>query len=141
MSERLTDEGYRAWIDDGSPNELEGWAIILSLRAENERLTRERDAASKLWRSIAETDSAGVRELRGENDQAYSYAVGFLRAFIDNNDQRQVEPLPTLTGVLTQIDNATTITKSLRAENERLREELRIARMHPYGAALKDAPQ
>ena len=33
MSERLTDEEYRAWIDAGSPNELEGWAIILALRA------------------------------------------------------------------------------------------------------------
>jgi len=38
MSERLTDEEYRAWIDAGSPNELEGWALILALRAENERL-------------------------------------------------------------------------------------------------------
>ena len=64
---------------------------VVALRAENEELRRELDAASRLWRGIAETDSAGVRELR--------------------------------------------------AENERLREELRIARMHPYGAALKDAPQ
>ena len=53
MSERLTDEGYRAWIDDGSPNELEGWAIILSLRAENARL---REALNFLmttrWKSV-----------------------------------------------------------------------------------------
>ena len=43
MSERLTDEEYRAWIDAGSPNELEGWAIILALRAENERLREALD--------------------------------------------------------------------------------------------------
>jgi hypothetical protein len=29
----MTDDEYRAWIDAGSPNELEGWAIILALRA------------------------------------------------------------------------------------------------------------
>ena len=33
MNERLTDEEYRAWIDAGSPNELEGWATVLALRA------------------------------------------------------------------------------------------------------------
>ena len=44
------------------------------------------------------------RELR----EAYGYAVRFLHAFIDNNGLRQVKPLPTLCGVLTQIDNATT---------------------------------
>ena len=53
MSERLTDEQYRAWIDAGSPNELEGWAIILALRAENERL---REALNFLmttrWKSV-----------------------------------------------------------------------------------------
>jgi hypothetical protein len=41
MSERLTDEEYRAWIDAGSPNELEGWAIILALRARVGQLEEE----------------------------------------------------------------------------------------------------
>ena len=61
--------------------------------------------------------------LRAENERAHSYAVGFLRSFVSqhfppNPDWR---PLPDLLGVLTQIDNATTITRDLRAENERLR--------------------
>ena len=81
---------------------------------------------------------AEAGRLRAENDRAYSYAVGFLRAFIDNNDQRQVEPMPTLTGVLTQIDNATTITKSLRAENGRLREALEFLMKTKWKSVDKD---
>jgi hypothetical protein len=38
MSERLSDEEYRAWIDAGSPNALEAWAIIIALRAERAKL-------------------------------------------------------------------------------------------------------
>ena len=38
MSERLSDDDYRAWIDAGSPNALEAWAIIVALRAEREKL-------------------------------------------------------------------------------------------------------
>ena len=38
MSERLSDDDYRAWIDAGSPNALEAWAIIVALRAEHAKL-------------------------------------------------------------------------------------------------------
>ena len=88
------------------------------------------------------------RELR----EAYGYAVRFLHAFIENNDMRQVEPLPTLCGVLTQIDNATTVTTALRARVAKLEAALKDVRIDfemwhektsiaKIDAALKDAPQ
>ena len=128
MSERLTDEQLRDWRDEAeigammSPFEtLSVLDALVALRAENERLTKQRDAASKLWRGIAETDSAGVRELRGENER--------LREDLIAECERRDEIIATMLRgcVLTQIDNATTITKSLRAENERLREALKEA--------------
>lgn len=44
--------------------------------------------------------------------EAYGYATRFLQTFCESNSLGQVEPLPTLCGVLTQIDNATTITRA-----------------------------
>ena len=53
MSERLTDEEYRAWIDAGSPNELEGWAIILALRARVAKLEAALTDDKERWFEIA----------------------------------------------------------------------------------------
>ena len=52
MSERLTDEEYRAWIDAGSPNELEGWATVLALRARVAQLEALLTEQEDHWRWI-----------------------------------------------------------------------------------------
>lgn len=86
------------------------------------------------------------RELR----EASSFAARFLHAFIENNDMRQVGPLSTLCGVLTQIDKATTITAALRARVAKLEALLKEAdlkmeilsdQITKFRAAIKDAPQ
>jgi hypothetical protein len=51
--------------------------------------------------------------------EAYGYATRFLQAFCENNSLRQVDPLPTLCGVLTQIDSATTV---INAKDARIAE-------------------
>jgi hypothetical protein len=80
--------------------------------------------AARAQARAALSSAASARE---EAREAYGYAVRFLHALIDNNAMQQVEPLPTLCGVLTQIDNATTGIAS-SAREEALREALRKAR-------------
>jgi hypothetical protein len=54
MSERLSDEEYRAWIDAGSPNALEAWAIIIALRAERAKpRPSDEERAARLAADIA----------------------------------------------------------------------------------------
>lgn len=67
-----------------------------------------------------ENDQA--RELR----EAYSYATRFLRAFCEINGLEPVEPLPTLCGVLTQIDNATTLISKQFARLRKLERALHV---------------
>ena len=78
--------------------------------------------------------------LRAENERAYNYAENLLRSFVSqhfppNPDWR---PLPDLLGVLTQLDNASTITRDLRAENERLLEALEFLMKTKWKSVDKD---
>jgi hypothetical protein len=59
MSERLSDDEYRAWIDAGSPNALEAWAIITALRAELEQA-----------RAVNELGQAALRYVEEQRDSA-----------------------------------------------------------------------
>ena len=63
-----------------------------------------------------------VDGLRAEIAAAYDYAMHFLQVFCENNLLGRVDPLPTLCGVLTQIDNATTVIRARDAEIAALRE-------------------
>jgi hypothetical protein len=61
-------------------------------------------------------------DLRAQNADAYGYAKRFLEAFVAENfpPNPDWKPLPDLMGVLTQIDNASTIASDLRAQNAEL---------------------
>jgi hypothetical protein len=65
-----------------------------------------------------EVQSGATDVMRAERDEAYGYATRFLAAFCENNSLRHVKPLPTIGGVLTQIDNATTVIGAERAKLE-----------------------
>ena len=82
MSERLTDEEYRAWIDAGSPNELEGWAIILALRAENERL---REALE--WYAAESDEKFQIVDSKGEAIANFQSFTSRARAALKDTPQ------------------------------------------------------
>ena len=86
------------------------------------------EAAHKIWadlqtRAEASTEPAGAMEerivaLTAERDESYKYARNLLVAFVNKhcNPVPHFAPLSDLLGVLTQIDNAMTVTDRLTAE-------------------------
>ena len=80
---------------------------------------------TKIARLVADPHADETAALRAELSEAYGYATRFLQAFCENNGLRQVKPLPTLCGVLTQIDNATTAPRARVAKLETALQEAR----------------
>ncbi len=73
---------------------------------------------------------ARVAELEADRDKAYRYAKRFLSFFVEQNfpPNPDWKPLPDLMGVLTQIDNASTIARDLRVRVTKLEAALEEAR-------------
>ena len=65
---------------------------------------------------------ARVAKLEAAKEEAYRYAENFLRSFVSQHfpPNPDWKPLPDLLGVLTQIDNASTIARDYRARNAKL---------------------
>jgi hypothetical protein len=63
-----------------------------------------------------------IGRLEAQNADAYGYAKRLLEVFVAENfpPNPNWKPLPDLMGVLTQIDNASTIARDLRAQNAEL---------------------
>jgi hypothetical protein len=82
-------------------------------------------------------------DLRAQNADAYGYAKRFLEAFVAEHfpPNPDWKPLPDLMGVLTQIDNASTIASDLCAQNAELVAALKEARQRlAKGRALWNGP-
>lgn len=65
-----------------------------------------------------------IERLSRERDEALRYATGLLASFVHEHCDPVPEwkPLPDLLGVLTQLDNATTVTRDIKAERDAERE-------------------
>jgi hypothetical protein len=76
--------------------------------------------------AVLATKDAEIARLEDENEQALKYATSFLVSFVNEHCDPigGWKPLPDLMGVLTQLDNATTVVRDIKAENERMREAL-----------------
>jgi hypothetical protein len=82
------------------------------------------DAATTL-----ETLSAELERVKGERDAALQYATNFLRSYVTKycNPVPDWAPLTKLIGVLTQIDNVSTVTAEIVARAERAEASLGVA--------------
>ena len=90
-------------------------------------------------------------KLEADKEEEYRYAENLLRSFVSQHFPPNPgwKPLPDLLGVLTQIDNASTIARDYRARVAKLKAALKDARPHilagsvlmQIDAALKDASQ
>ena len=71
-------------------------------------------------RQALEQECAEVERLKAERDEALRYATNFLVSYVNKYFPHNPEwrPLPELIGVLTQLDNASTITGELKARAE-----------------------
>ena len=97
------------------------------------------------------TKDAEIKRLTSENEQALREATNLLVSFVNQHFDPVPEwaPLPDLVGVITQIDNSTTVVRDIKAENKRLSEALEAMRaacsdVYPWGTlvpalALADA--
>lgn len=89
-----------------------------------ETMIRAVDAIQTLTASLARANER-VGEVELERDEALRYASGFLEAFVAKycDPVPGFKPLPDLVGVLTQIDNATTVAAVIlsRAESAEAR--------------------
>jgi hypothetical protein len=81
-----------------------------------------------------------LEPLPAQNADAYGYAKRLLEVFVAENfpPNPNWKPLPDLLGVLTQIDNASTIARDLRAQNAELVAERDAAREHGGQARLRE---
>ena len=77
MSERLTDDEYRAWIDAGSPDELEGWAIILALRA---RVAKLEEALKDIGKQMINAEMDEQQHRYADFEGAYETMIKVARA-------------------------------------------------------------
>lgn len=98
-----------------------------------ERLTRERDeweASVTALHKAAELNYERAIKAERERDEALRYAQSFLESFVHEHCDPVPEwsPLPDLLGVLTQIDNATTVARDFKARAEAAESELQHLR-------------
>jgi len=81
-----------------------------------EEFSTEAEEFTRLARLWSETFVSAIRSLAAERDKAQGYLSRCLQSLYPN-----IEPLPDLLGVCTQIDN---VLAGQKAENARLREAL-----------------
>lgn len=105
----------------------DNWQQVLDLR--EELANSQADARS--WRAVAlanGTTAQAHEELRfaaeEELAKAYDYALHFARAFMAKHypENTKWEPLPDLIGILTQLDNMSTIASQFSDELAKVRE-------------------
>jgi len=82
-----------------------------------------------------------IDSIRAQLEQAKGYATRFLESFVSQHFSHNPdwEPCPDLIGVLTQIDNATTVARDYKAQLTSAREALEVVRSRTHGEALEHA--